>query len=161
MKAKQLPKLNNEQIGLFISRIQFSTGCWNWIGRIERGYGTINICNDRFAAHRMSYELFRRETIPLDMTIDHLCRNRVCVNPYHLEVVTLSENVKRASPYFFNNFKTHCINGHAFTKENTYLREGRTPGKYVRHCMECRRQKLRAFRQKIKSASPVMTLNPQ
>jgi hypothetical protein len=157
MKANPIPQLNNEQKGKFISKIEFSKGCWNWIGGKERGYGTLNTHGKRYAAHRVSFQLFRNEVIPLDMTIDHVCRNKICVNPFHLEVVSVSENVKRASPFFFNNFKTHCKNGHPFSEENTYRRAGRYPDRIVRHCMECRRRTLREFRRREKLSRPMMS----
>ena len=70
-------------------------GCWQWIGCIHRlGYGICNALGE-ILAHRVVY----REVvgkIPEGMTIDHLCRNRSCVNPSHLETVSLAENVRRS-----------------------------------------------------------------
>jgi len=72
-------------------------GCWNWIGFLDRnGYGICGrgVNNEKYA-HRAVYRYFRG-TIPKGMTLDHLCRNRSCVNPDHLEPVTLKENVRRS-----------------------------------------------------------------
>ncbi|KKL88363.1 hypothetical protein LCGC14_1925460 [marine sediment metagenome] len=110
----------------FFNRIGKSKGgfhCWDWLGaKNNNGYG-------RFGheyAHRYSYTNFVG-IIPARLQIDHLCRNRSCVNPYHLEVVTPLENWRRGTSHSANNArKTHCSKGHAFTPENTYFKGGRS-----------------------------------
>jgi hypothetical protein len=73
-------------------------------------------------AHRFAWELLRG-AIPDGLTLDHLCRNRRCVNPDHLEPVTAVENTMRGqAPHAINARKTHCLRGHAFDEENTYVR---------------------------------------
>jgi hypothetical protein len=68
-----------------------NTGCWNWqLGKTGRGYGSLN----NVMAHRLYYRK-HKGPIPEGLTIDHLCRNKVCVNPDHLEPVTLQENLRR------------------------------------------------------------------
>ena len=84
------------------------SGCWLWTGRIDRGgYGAISINRNKYPlrpcfikarAHRVSYEAFRGE-IPSGLTLDHLCRVRCCVNPDHLEPVTLKENMSRRNTH--------------------------------------------------------------
>lgn len=70
-------------------------GCWTWTGsKHPLGYGMAKALGERYA-HRVSYRL-HRGPIPEGLTIDHLCRNRSCVNPAHLEVVSLAENIRRA-----------------------------------------------------------------
>ena len=106
-------------------------GCWQWdVPHEETGYG-------QFAggrAHRWSYRFFIGD-IPDGLELDHLCRNRACVNPWHLDPVPCRVNILRGeSPAAHNARKTHCIRGHAFTEANTY----RPPGKpRTRHCRKC------------------------
>src|SRR5215471_9832391 len=70
-------------------------GCWDWDGpKTENGYGLVHHDWRRLRAHRAMYELLVGP-IPAELTIDHLCRNRRCVNPAHMEPVTRAENVKR------------------------------------------------------------------
>lgn len=92
----------------FFDRVVFAeSGCWEWIGSRNRdGYGTFS----GTAAHRLAIEIFRGPITP-GLEIDHLCRNRCCVRPDHLEVVTHAENVRRSEPAT----KTHCVNGHEYT----------------------------------------------
>ncbi len=78
-------------------------------------------------AHRVAYEL-AIGPVPDGLVVDHLCFNRACVRPGHLEPVTQQENVMRA--------RTHCRKGHEFTPENTYVRPGGTGG-IQRICRTC------------------------
>lgn len=128
----------------FVRLINRESSCWRWIGSLhpESGYGRFWFSkHDDRSAHRVAYE-WSRGSIPSDLCIDHLCRNRWCVNPDHMELVTPVENVMRGeSAWAINARKTHCLRGHAFTPENTYLYKGR-----MRHCMECARLRKRARR---------------
>lgn len=114
-----------------------SDECWPWRGPIFKGYG-------RFkgkGAHRIAYRLLKGE-IPDGLTLDHLCRNRACCNPAHLEPVTNRVNVLRGvGPSAENSRKTHCANGHPFNDENTMIRSDSRG----RECRECHRLWTRAF----------------
>jgi HNH endonuclease len=70
-------------------------GCWNWIGTLSKlGYGKFGDQSKHLLAHRWAYA-FLRADIPAGLELDHLCRNRACVNPWHLEPVTRSINARR------------------------------------------------------------------
>ena len=99
------------------------SGCWLWTGRLDpKGYGTVHVFGKSQRAHRVVYELFVGP-IPDGLELDHLCRVRHCVNPDHLEPVDHKTNVLRGDGWGAKNArKTHCVNGHEFTDENTRLR---------------------------------------
>jgi hypothetical protein len=110
-------------------------GCWQWMGATDRyGYGLSLFYGRRerkHMAHRVAYEQFVGP-IPEGLVIDHLCRNKGCVNPDHLEPVTIGENVLRGETIPARNLlKTHCHRGHEFTPESTYYRPDKP---HVRNC---------------------------
>lgn len=111
-------------------------GCRLWTGFPSDGYGRICINYKFYGAHRIAYEL-RNGPIPDGLQIDHLCRTPLCINPDHMEAVTPAENSRRA-----NANKPYCVNGHALTPENVYVRSG---GKH-RECRTCTLEKQRARR---------------
>ena len=72
-----------------------TNGCWNWIGAVNRkGYGSAQVRGVKHNAHRAVY-LESGLQIPVGYHLDHICRNKLCVNPAHMEPVTLQENVRR------------------------------------------------------------------
>lgn len=100
-------------------------GCWEWIGYIEKttGYGRFYDDNRVVnGAHRYAYRRAKGE-IPEGMVIDHLCRNRKCVNPNHLEAVSVGENIRRgASPSIHLSRVQVCARGHAYAEHSYYCR---------------------------------------
>ena len=114
------------------------SGCWKWLGSCtSAGYGQVMVGGKIYYTHRLFYERFKGP-IPEGLHIDHLCRNRWCCNPSHLEPVTCRENLLRGETSVARNTaKTHCAKGHEFTKENTYTSKG--PYGPKRKCRECNR----------------------
>lgn len=110
------------------------TRCWNWVGaRTSSGYGNLLIDGKNFVAHRVSYELHRGR-IPDGLNLDHLCRNRACVNPDHLDPVTQRVNLLRGETIPSKHAaKTHCPSGHEYIAENTAIYNG------SRYCKTCRK----------------------
>jgi len=127
----------------FLAKVKKTKSCWNWTGADRgEGYGRFRDGQSHIYAHRWSYE-----QIPEGLTIDHLCRNRMCVNPKHLEPVTIKENVMRGVGIAAKNAsKTHCKRGHEFNIENTYIRKNQSGTK--RRCRTCRRIQAKQYRQK-------------
>lgn len=114
----------------FWSKVEKTESCWIWLGYLNRyGYGQLQYDNKMYLAHRLAYELIKGQ-IKSNLDLDHLCHNRECVNPNHLEPVTHKENISR------NESKTHCSNGHKFTEGNMYV----FPNGKTKHCKICRRQ---------------------
>ena len=129
-------------------RLKKDTGCWEWTGWIENnGYGRVSINSKNALVHKVVYEALVGE-IPEGLTLDHLCKVRHCVNPDHLEVVTLQENVLRgSSPVAINAKKTKCDTGHDLSTSNVYM----TPNGR-RQCRECQNRRSRAWYRKNKLA---------
>jgi hypothetical protein len=120
----------------FWLRVDKTDSCWNWTAGIGAdGHGRFYAGPQRHVqAHRYSFEL-HGGVIPEGLVIDHLCRNPRCVNPGHLEPVTVQTNTLRGIGVSARSaVATHCPMGHAYDAENTYV----TP-KGHRDCRICRR----------------------
>lgn len=124
--------------------------CWVWQGsrHKQNGYATATSVNNYKApAYRLLY-LMMVGSIPEGYQIDHICNNGPggCVNWNHLRAVTQTENIRRgSSPQAENGRKTHCVNGHEFTPENTMPHTG---GNYGRACRTCKEESQRRFRER-------------
>jgi hypothetical protein len=109
--------------------------CWIWHGYRDKdsGYGRVTVNKKLWHLHRFTYELFVGP-IPPGLHIDHLCRQRACCAPHHLEPVTCATNVKRG----MRASQTHCKNGHPLSGDNMYLGPGSKPAYKHRTCRTCR-----------------------
>jgi hypothetical protein len=127
-------------------------GCWEWLGERHKGYGRIRVNGRQQQAHRVSYEAFIGP-IPDGLTIDHLCGNPACVNPEHLEAVSLRENIMRgSSPTAIAHKTDTCKRGHSLLGDNVYWQALRT-GQRVRACKACRALRNREYRARKRVSS--------
>ena len=116
-----------------------NSGCWLWMAQLsDKGYGAIKVNGRPRRAHRICYEEIVGP-IPDGLHLDHLCRVRCCVNPRHLEPVTLQENLargldnSRSRETYRTNMaaRTHCLRGHEYNSKNTTAYNGK------RQCRVC------------------------
>lgn len=126
-----MPYVRDSLLGHIADKFTVGDGCWEWTGQMnDAGYG---IARKR-RAHRVIYELLVGPIAP-GLQLDHLCRNRCCVRPDHLEPVTQAENLRRGDNN--NRKKTSCPRGHPYDE---LIRNG----KYMaRRCSICRKERLR------------------
>lgn len=121
------------------SSIDEQTGCWVWEGALTRGYGMMGVPLTRKTrnAHVLSYLAWYG--FPGEgLTLDHeVCDRTNCVNPDHLVPKPTWDNTKRSdsNPFAVKSKATHCIHGHEFTEENTYIH----PTRGTRHCEQCKK----------------------
>lgn len=139
-KSKTGPKPRDPEVRFF-EKVNKTGGCWFWLElKNQSGYGLFTLNQKNILAHRFSYSLVNGP-IPAGLTIDHLCRVRHCVNPSHLEAVTHLVNTLRGDGFGARNArKTHCVRGHEFSNENTYVTpQGR------RHCRTCTKMYMQEY----------------
>lgn len=148
-------------LALFWSRVNVNgpwsdlleSRCWVWEGTTNgpAGYGLLQMKSSlgrwKMLAHRFGYEA-AHGPIPAGLTVDHLCRNTLCVRPDHLEAVTQRVNILRGQGLTaLHARKTHCPAGHEYTAENTRLH------RTSRHCRTCDRDHQRRRRAELKAAA--------
>jgi hypothetical protein len=152
MSAMDPEKLLQRTIARFHSRYEvrdagYETPCWIWTWRLNKaGYGLFGITRMGFRteafAHRAAHMLFVGQ-IPEGFEIDHKCRNRACVRPEHLQLLTHRDNILVGHTFAAVNYsKTHCPQGHEYTPENTYTY------RRMRQCRTCRKVRIDEWNKK-------------
>lgn len=119
--------------------------CWPWKASTKKGHGMVWAMRNGerfvFMAHRVAYELLVGP-IPDGLVLDHLCRNRGCCNPRHLEPVTNEQNILRGEwAPVLNAAKTHCVAGHEYSPGNTYV-----TSRGHRQCRACKARRQRELK---------------
>lgn len=121
-------------------------GCVLWTAStVSSGYGQFWHERKKWLVHRLAYTWAKGE-IPPNLTVDHLCKQRLCVNPAHMEIVTRGENAARggggAAIAAIKRAQTHCKHGHEFTPDNTKTWNGK------RQCRACHKRIVAAAKRK-------------
>ena len=130
--------------------------CWPWKGGLStKGYGVLNVHSRPIPAHRIAWILAGRK-LDITLELDHLCRNRACVNPAHLEQVTTKINQDRGNGFSgINARKTHCPRGHPYSDQNTNTVKSK--GRTWRVCKTCQRERGKRAWIKVRAALAVTT----
>jgi hypothetical protein len=138
-KVAKLSSENRDLVERLWLRLEVepTTQCWIWARHKAGGYGRIRFQGRMESVHRVVWWLLRGP-LPEDLEPDHLCRNKACANPDHLDFVTHRTNVQRGEAGKFKSGRTHCKWGHPFDKENTRIRANGG-----RACKECMRKRAR------------------
>lgn len=142
--------LNKTDIDRFWAKVECGQPdeCWPWTGTPDNGYGRFWAGGKSLLAHRVAW-ILKHGDVPPGKQLDHLCRNRACCNPAHLEPVTIAVNVLRGNGVTATNAsKAHCLRGHALDAENTYITPSGT-----RNCKTCQRARLIAWQARQKASA--------
>lgn len=139
--------------------VETPSGCWEWqAARDKDGYGRIGNGGRTFATHRIAYRWFKGP-IPSWLQVDHGCRNRACVNPAHLELVTGQVNISRGETgqwirerqlrLPFTRYRpTHCKRGHPLEGDNLIIRSDNGG----RRCKTCQNERMRDWYRRNRAA---------
>lgn len=143
-KTKEIPVMNQSEIDRFLSLIikNSDTDCWIWKNSLDvGGYGNFKIRGLTYKAHRVSY-FYHNGHISTELVIDHSCRNRGCVSPFHLRQVDHRVNALENSinPSYFNSIKEECHVGHEYDSINTKFDKNNN-----RYCLKCKRASFRKW----------------
>ena len=131
-------------------KVEKTNRCWKWTGANNGdkygryGYGRIRIAGKNIPAHKYFYELLIGN-VPSGLELDHLCFNRLCVRPEHLEPVTRSENLRRSWAKRIKN-KPNCPSGHPFSGSNLYAASNKRTNRHQRVCKKCHNESNRRYR---------------
>ena len=124
-----MSRTRRNELDIFNSNVRKTNSCWWWLGRVmNAGYGQMITYRGNYLAHRWAYTHFIGG-VPNKMTIDHLCKNKLCVNPAHMEIVTRTENIRRCGLQgvaLKESLKTHCPKGHAYADFGVVYKNGLT-----------------------------------
>ena len=147
------------KLASILSRIEIPKDlddCWRWVGQLDDdGYGKLNIVGLPIKAHRATYEIWRGPLPDKNkhgevLVLDHTCRVRRCINPYHTDPVTHEINILRGKEARAVErlqgkikVKTHCSKGHAMTPENIKM-DNKGGGRMARLCRICYRERVNA-----------------
>lgn len=146
-QAVQITRDDEARFWIYVEK---TNGCWRWTSALNpNGYGRFRTRQGAFQAHRFAFEL-GNGPIPDGLELDHLCRNRACVNPARLEAVTHRENTLRgATIAAANAAKTHCPQGHPYDGGNTYVNP--RGSRICRTCVQASRDRYAARRAAVTS----------
>ena len=118
-------------VNRFMSKVTREGACLNWMGaKTPLGYGRFRDANGNTVSPHLFFWRHINGPVPVGLELDHLCRNRSCCWPFHLEPVTHTENVRRGMNR--NKFKTHCPLQHPYSPDNTLI--GKSGSRFCRIC---------------------------
>lgn len=130
--------MTDSDLERFWTKVRKSDGCWIWTAGLRSGYGSFWLNGKNKFAHVISYRIAGR-VVPAGLELDHLCRNRSCLNPDHLEPVTRAVNMARGQVNDKKRSMTHCEAGHEYSESNTRIENG------MRRCRQCILRRTKAY----------------